>query len=368
MNLNREIQYAKLDELYLDTKNPRLDHYQTDVNLSQEDILEMMNDWALDELAESYIENGFWKYEVLLVVEEELEGKRCLVVVDGNRRLAALIYLRRAINGEQVSKGWSSLVEDKNVQAGLFDAIPYIQIASRRNIESFLGFHHQATSIKRWFPEEKAESITRLIDEQSMSYEDVSRMIGSSISRVRYHYISYQLFQQIENTVVNFSAEDAKFRFITMSLSIQTLGVQKYLGLDIFAEPDDARTPVPQNRLDALANFARWLFGTQQHPPLLTGSRSAADLGRLLENPQAVQYLENNKQARFDVAWQLAYGDEEIIQLIDEAHNNIVISLSHIHHYKDSPEIQSAVERLAINTKELLNRFPTICTESLEDD
>ena len=368
MNLNTEIQYAKLDELYLDAKNPRLGRYQTDVNLSQEDILEIMGDWALDELAESYIENGFWKYEVLLVVEEELEGKRCLVVVDGNRRLAALIYLRRAINGEQVSKEWSSLVEYRNVQAAFFDAIPYIQIASRQDVESFLGFHHQATSIKRWFPEEKAEYITGLIDEQSMSYEDVSRMIGSSISKVRHYYISYRLLLQIENTLVNFSAKDAKFRFITMSLSIQTLGVQKYLGLDILAEPDDARTPVPKNRLDALANFARWLFGTQQHPPLLTGSRSAADFGRLLENPQAIQYLENNKQARFDVARQLAYGDEAIIQLIDEARNDIAISLKHIQRYKDSPEIQSAVERLAINTKELLNQFPTICTESLEDD
>ena len=144
--------------------------------------------------------------------------------------------------------------------------------------------------------------------------------------------------------------------------------MQKYLGLDIFAEPDDARTPVPENRLDALANFARWLFGTQQHPPLLTGSRNAADFGRLLENPQAVQYLENNKHARFDVAWQLAYGDEEIIQLIEEAHNNIVISLSHIHHYKDSPEVQRAVERLVINSKELLSQFPSIRAEFLEDN
>ena len=43
MNLNREIQYAKLDELYLDTKNPRLGRRQTDANLSQEEILEMLS-------------------------------------------------------------------------------------------------------------------------------------------------------------------------------------------------------------------------------------------------------------------------------------------------------------------------------------
>ena len=83
----------------------------------------------------------------------------------------------------------------------------------------------------------------------------------------------------MEDVLEDFSAADAEFRFITMSLSIQTLGVQKYLGLDIFAEPNDAKMPVPKHRLGALANFARWLFGTQQHPPLFVRSQSAADFG-----------------------------------------------------------------------------------------
>ncbi|MCY3740771.1 MAG: ParB/Srx family N-terminal domain-containing protein [Candidatus Poribacteria bacterium] len=368
MRITTELQYATLDDLYLDAKNPRIGRHQTDANLSQEEILGMMGNWDLDELAMSYLENGFWRHEALLVVKEESDGEQRFVVVDGNRRVAALIYLRHAINGKEIFKGWAPLVENKSVPEKLFEKIPYIQIHSRQEVESFQAFHHGVTGIKQWFPTQKSEYIAKLIDEQGMSYEDVNRMIGSSISRVRYHYISYRLLRQMEDVLEGFSAADAEFRFITMSFSIQTLGVQKYLGFDIFAEPDDAKTPVPKHRLGALANFARWLFGTQQHPPLLTGSRNAADFGRLLENPQAVQYLENNKQARFDVAWQLAYGDEEIIQLIDEAHNKIVISLSHIHHYKDSPEVQRAVEKLAINSKELLSQFPSIRADLLEDN
>ena len=59
MNVNAELQYAKLDDLYLDAKNPRLSRHQKDDHLSQEEILEMMNDWVLDELAISYLESGF---------------------------------------------------------------------------------------------------------------------------------------------------------------------------------------------------------------------------------------------------------------------------------------------------------------------
>lgn len=368
MNVSTELQYAGLNNFYLDAKNPRLGRSQSNGNLSQEEVLDLMRDWVLDELARSYLESGFWTHEALLVVEEELYGKEQLVVVDGNRRLAALIYLQRAINGNPVSKKWGLLVENREVSQALFTEIPYTRIDSRQEAEAFLGFHHHATGVKQWPPEQKARYIAKLIDERGMSYEEVPRIIGSSISTVRHHYISYRLFLQMEDVLEDFSAADAEFRFITMFFSVQTLGVQKYLDLDIFAEPDDARTPVPKNRLDALANFARWLFGTQQHPPLLIGSRSAADFGRLLENPQAVQYLENNKHARFDVAWQLAYGDEGIIQLINEARNNIAICLSQIHHHKDSPDIQCVIERLAINSKELLNQFPNIRAEFLEDN
>ena len=368
MGISTELQYAKLDDLYLDPKNPRLGRHHVNAGLSQEEVLDLMRDWVLDELAVSYLESGFWTHEALLVIKEELDGKRRLVVADGNRRLAALIYLRRAINGEWVSKKWNLLVENRDVPEELFNEIPYIQINSRQEIESFMGFHHDATGIKQWAPEQKAQYIAKLIDELGMSYEEVMRIIGSSVSRVQYYYISYRLFLQMEDSIEEFSVEDAELGFITMFLSLHTPGVQKYLRINISADLDDARIPVPKNRLDALANFARWLFGNQQHPPLLIGSRNATDFGKILENPQAVQYLENNKHARFDVAWQLAYGDEEIIQLINEARNNIAISLSHIHHHKDSPQIQHAVERLVINFKELLNQYPSIRPEFLSND
>lgn len=150
---------------------------------------------------------------------------------------------------------------------------------------------YQSTSIKEWFVEDKAQYIAKLIDDRSMSYEDVMRKIGADISRVRYYYISYRLFLQMEDILENFSAEDAEFRFSTMFFCLQTLGVQQYLGLDISADPSDARIPIPKNRLDALAHFTRWLSGSPQQPSLVMGLRNIADFGRLLENPQAVQYL-----------------------------------------------------------------------------
>lgn len=93
MAIHDEIQHASIDELFLDPMNPRLGRSTTRPDLAQEQILELMQDWTLDELAVSFLESGFWIQEALIVVEEELYGGKHLVVIEGNRRLAALQYL-----------------------------------------------------------------------------------------------------------------------------------------------------------------------------------------------------------------------------------------------------------------------------------
>ena len=373
MEINTELQYATLDDLYLDPKNPRLGRHYANPNSTQEDILDVISDWTLDELAVSYLESGgFWTYEALLVVEEKLYGEQRLVVVEGNRRLAALMYLRRAVNKEKVPKKWSLIIENSDTPEGffekLFNEIPYIQADSRQDIEAFLGFRH-VTGIKQWNPEEKAQYIAWLINERNMTYEEVMRKIGSKIPTVRENYISYQLLLQIESDIEDFSPEYAEGRFSVMYLTLKKIGVQKYLQIDIMADPETAKRPVPEDHLKNLENFARWLFGNKKQPPLFSDSRQADDFNTILTTPEAVSYLERDVRPNFDYALQLTHKDElEIIRLINNAGDNIQISLGRVHHYKDSQKVQSAVEKLAIDFKELLERFPSIQAEFLKDD
>lgn len=361
------IKRAPLDKFYLDAKNPRLGRRQANADLSQEEILDLMRNWVLDELAVSYLESGFWTHEALLVVEEEVDGKPWLVVVEGNRRLAALIYLQRTINGDPPSKKWSLLVEnlDKNKLKELreiFDHIPYILIDSREEIESFLGFRH-VTGIKQWPAEQKARYITKLIDERGMTYEEVRRKIGSQTPTVRHHYISYRLLLQMEDWLEDFSVEDAERRFSVMYNSLRTQGVQDYLDIDIFATPGTFQLLVPKTHQNALENFGCWLFGKKNPtlPPIFTDSRLVADFGRILESPEAREYLEKSNSANFDHAFQLAGADESnLVQLLSEAAANVKLVLTRVHHHKDSEDIQQKAEILGIDVQQLLSVLPNI--------
>ncbi len=61
-----------------------------------------MINWSLDELAVSFIDSGYWPHEAMIVVREKGQN----VVVEGNRRLAALKVFKLAKDGNPKTKKW----------------------------------------------------------------------------------------------------------------------------------------------------------------------------------------------------------------------------------------------------------------------
>ena len=234
MAKKRVIQYEKLKNLSLDTRNPRLGRRMISKKLTQSDVLDIMRDWTLDELAISFLESGFWPHEALIVTKERLNGKSGLVVLEGNRRIAALKYLQDAAEGRPATRKWREIAESSEPSKELFEEIPYIYVDSRDELDAFLGFRH-VTGIKEWKPAEKAQYITKLIEENNMSYDEVRRKIGSNAPVVRRHYISYRLLLQMEDEEDIF-LEKVEGKFSVLYLSLRTAGAQKYLHIDIKAD------------------------------------------------------------------------------------------------------------------------------------
>lgn len=361
--MNNEIQYGSTEELCLDPLNPRLGRENTRSIASQEKVLSLMEDWTLEELAVSFVENGFWPQEALIVVEEKLYGTMAKVVVEGNRRLAALRLLKLASDGKKNGGKWNEIIGKKTIPSTLFTRIPYLVAKSREEVDAFLGFRH-VTGIKEWKPAEKAEFIAKLIEKRHLSYEDVRKRIGSKMPAVRQHYISYRLLLQMEDTE-DIAVEKVEKKFSVLYLSLRTEGVQKYLHIDILADPAKAKKPVPPNRLKALAHFAQWLFGDEKTPPLFTDSRNVDKLGKALESPRAVQYLERAESPNFEYALRVAGADEpEIVELLEGAADKIELALGRLHQHSHSLRIKAAVERVVSDATQLRNVILTAASNA----
>ncbi len=361
MAIDTKLNFASIDDLYLDPLNPRVGRHNMGSDVSQEDILDLVSDWTLDELAYSYLENGgFWLNEALLVVEEMLYGELRLVVVEGNRRLSALKYLRNAHEGNPVSPKWDKISKSAEPPANLYKEVPYILVESREEIQSFLGFRH-VTGIKEWDADEKAFFIAKLIDEQNMTYRQVMRKIGSTTPAVRRHYIAYRVLLQIEENVEDYDEVRAEESFAILYMALDTVGAQTFLQIDIKADPQTVKHPVPQTHLQNLAEFARWLYGNSKSELIIKNTGQVGKFGKALADDEAIAYLKRTRNPVLDFAYQLAGGEEdEIIEYIRDAATNVEYALSLIHLYKDSPTLQLQVERLGKGTMELLSRFPEI--------
>jgi len=370
MAISETIEREQIENLYLDPHNPRLGRRMSGKRLGQEEILKWMAaEGVLDELAISFLESGFWTQEALVVVEQKLGRKKELVVVEGNRRLAALKLLFKAYNGEKSGKKWEEIASTATAsKMQKLKRVPFVRADSRKEVQAYLGFRH-VSGIKEWPPSEKAEFIAHLIDDEKLSYQQVMRRIGSKTPTVRQHYISYRILLQMEEQSEDISIEKVEDRFSVLYLSLRTSGVQQYLDINILAEPRQAKRPVPKSKLRELANFACWLFGSDEKAPVVRDSRQTDNFGTILESPEAIDYLERSDSPVFDTAFRIAGGSEaETAHHVERAADEVEEALGTAHHHKRSKRLRSATQRLGRDVLQLLQLFPKIKGELLSED
>lgn len=356
MAVSKFIVDEPIRDLYLDPQNPRLGRSVIAKNLNQDQILEQMANWELEELIVSFDENGYWPQEALIVTNERLDGDERLVVVEGNRRLAALKLITGNHNAK-ISKRLENVLSDiQNKELYNLAQVPCIHVDNRSDVKEFLGFRH-VSGIKQWEPAEKAAYIASLVDNHGFTYEQVMRKIGSKTENVRRNYISYKVLGQMkeEDEIYSDAVED---KFSVLYLSLRTRGVQQYLDIDINADPAVAARPVPESHRQNLIEFAKYLFGTETSDPLVPESRDVDAFGKILESDEALRYLSTATHPTFDTAYRKAGGDlQETVDSIERAIFELEDSLGTIHFFVDDERMQRAVKRLLADCKQIARIF-----------
>lgn len=369
MAVSEKLERFKVDELFLDPMNPRLGRHRKKHDTPQNELIEYMSEQVLDELALSYIESGgFWSQEALLAVKEDLYGETRIVVVEGNRRLAALKLLQSAINGNPYNGKWKKIA-DIAIEKGLeffeelFIRVPVLTVQSRKDIDEYLGFRH-VTGIKQWAPAEKAQFIDMLLLEREYSYEQVKCKIGSRTPTVRQLFISYRLLLQIEETLTDeeLPKEQLESRFSLLYSSLSHPSVQKFLGIALGATVDEAKTPIREEFIENLKFLVRCLYGdSKEKKPLVSDTRYIPEFGEILDSDEAIDYIKNDKHPDFFTAYEFAGGTEKNIErTIHQASISIRSVLNRVHYYKKSELIREIVKIFKMDSEALLGNFPDI--------
>ena len=282
----RATEWFPINKLILDKENPRLPerfHGQP-----QSEVLKYLYEQgALEELAYSYQDNGFFPQEPLLVVREGEEDT--YTVVEGNRRLAALMILYGTPEAGDIEFVGLELPAERLEQ---LREIPCILIADRSQISAYIGFRHIG-GLKTWPPEAKARyllaGIHRLVHEGFADpFRELGRRVGSNAQGVRNPYLAIRILLYAREEFGINVAYVQDHRFGVWLRCMNSADIRSYIGLSqarTYLDIEQALGKINPNRLAEVLGDLQ--SGGGRSRAVLGDSRDVTIYGRALANERA---------------------------------------------------------------------------------
>lgn len=285
-SIDSTVTFEDVSDLHFDLENPRLVEFGITSRTSENEILETLWD-AMDvsELALSMSVDGYFEHEPLIVTKE----KGNLVVIEGNRRLAAL----KVLTQPELAAGKNWQVPDITQERK--DSLQSVPVAtkSRKDAWRYLGYKH-VNGPTKWTSYAKAKYIAEVHRQYGIPLEDIARQIGDGHGTVKKIHRGLMVLEQAEKAGV-YDREDAftkRIYFSHLYTAVQYDGFAKFLGL---APKDDVtETPVSEGKLDELGEVCRWMFGSEKEKQPAIIKTQNPDLRRLdavVANKEAVLAL-----------------------------------------------------------------------------
>lgn len=347
MNLEK----IEIRELHLDKRNPRLpEEYREAPESSILDYLR--NEEALDELAQSFIDNGYFENDPLIVVRQE-DGAHN-IVVEGNRRLATLkILLGDATAGEN---SFPTIQPTKEQKDRLL-SVPCFVVDTRAEVSRFIGFRHIG-GLRLWPPEAKARYVLAAVDELATlgeidPFRAVGKQVGSNAQGIRSLYTAiYILKYAREEFGINVKdLQTDRFGVWLRALNSQDLKV--YIDLPQSRTYQEVRDAVTKISQDKFAEVVEDLTPKSGKKAAIFDSRMITDYGRILVNARAHELFK--RSGDFETARQIV----DSVSLLDrisrlaEMCSAIVSETSQQEEVDLSAPVLAAATKLALVAKSL---------------
>lgn len=278
--LHHEIGPLRVDDLLLDPFNPRFASGAE--NETQDDLLKTLwDEFAVDEIALSIAANGFFEEEPLFVIPKDAKNESGpFIVVEGNRRLAAVRLLRDAHLRQRIKA--TNLPEISAGAKEKLGALPASKYRSREELWRYVGFRH-INGPQPWDSFSKAMYIATVRDEYGKSLDEIANSIGDRHATVKRLYRGYKVLQQAE-AMTSFRREDRianKFYFSHLYTATDQPEFQRFIGID--PEKSLRPNPVPKSKLDELRELMVWFYGSKSEKRLPVVERQNPDLNILRE-------------------------------------------------------------------------------------
>ena len=359
--------------LSFDRTNPRYTPDKQPSNTSDLAVIEYLDRTAdLAELVESIAASGYIDIEPLVVTARGDD----LVVLEGNRRLAALKLLLMPELARSAGIGVPDMTADAVASLQL---ISVFKVASERDARELIGFKH-INGPQTWDSYAKARYAARWLDEEmergddGLTLTDIAARMGDKHATLYRIVSALYVLEQAEREQL-FSVDDRSvrgFSFSHLYTALTYIEYREFIGLvkaDRSANPE--RNPVQPEFFDRLKLLLIWLYGSKSagrkaairsqnpdlnslkrvlgHPVARRAMMERGDLPEALE--MTIEGSDKFAKALFDAqaALKLATGelsnalfDRELLEVTEDALRRVSLIRNHLTLLNSPPPSGSA--------------------------
>ena len=288
------MQRIPVSDLLLDGENPRLPEKLH--RASPSDLVKFLyEEGVLEELARSYLDNGFFQHEPLIVLLTGKQGK--YTVVEGNRRLAALKILHKAPEADDIS---FLDIDPTPAQLEELEEIPCFPVSDRDEIHAYIGFRHIG-GLKTWPPEAKARYLVvearKLVEDGAEDpFRELGRRVGSNAQGVRNPYLAIRILLHAREEFGLDVRYIQDHRFGVWLRCMNSADIREHIGLNgarTYQEIEEALKGIRGDRLEEVLGDLKSSEGRAR--AVLGDSRDVTAYGRVLANERARDTLRKTR-------------------------------------------------------------------------
>lgn len=289
-----------IDWLTFDPENPRFVPGKEPDSADVTGVIRSLVQQAeLGELLQSISQNGYIGIEPMIVMHRDGD----LVVLEGNRRLAAVLALRDPKIAADARIALPDMSTDRRQS---LEMINVHRVAQREDAQDIIGFKH-INGPRPWDAYAKARFAAAWLDrerikgEDGMTLREIAQRMGDRHNTLRRMVLGIEVLEQARRERL-WEIDDRTSKKFAFSHLYTGLSYQQFVDfLDLQTEDEQGNPPVdpvPADRHNNLARLLSWLFGDRREdvePIIRTQAKDLKRVRDVLGNQNATMALETDR-------------------------------------------------------------------------
>jgi len=294
-----ELKTLPLDQILLDPNNYRFRDQKAYKRVEQEDIhlpsiqkrtqrlLTGKGDEKIRDLVKSFKSSGFLPVDQIQVQKITIDGEEKYLVIEGNRRIATLKYLRQRYEEEHIDLG--------KLAPSIFDNVPVVPYdgSDETHYYVLMGLNH-ISGKQKWPLVNQARLMKKMID-SGMSEREVTDAIGITLHRLKRSLRALALVDEYKKS--DFGDQFEADMFNVFDTAVNATSIKAWLGWD-----DDTYDATNK---DNLKRFFSWISKNDVfdddydvkdvESPIINTGRDVRDIAKFIDDEEALDFMEESR-------------------------------------------------------------------------